>query len=57
MNAFASLFDATVAKLFMRISESTASKVSEVPSNTNPSLRKNKSEGKLPERLNNHCSL
>ncbi|KAH2067306.1 hypothetical protein KXX03_000700 [Aspergillus fumigatus] len=51
-----SLPGATVAKLFMRISESTASKVSEVPSNTNPSLRKNKSEGKLPERLNNHAA-
>ncbi|EAW17903.1 GATA-like domain-containing protein [Aspergillus fischeri NRRL 181] len=51
-----SLPSATVAKLFMRISESTASKVSEVPSNTNPSLRKNKSEGKLPERLNNQAA-
>ncbi|KAH2682582.1 hypothetical protein KXV95_003094 [Aspergillus fumigatus] len=40
-----SLPGATVAKLFMRISESTASKVSE-----------NKSEGKLPERLNNHAA-
>ncbi|GFF86863.1 hypothetical protein IFM60648_07850 [Aspergillus lentulus] len=51
-----SLPGATVAKLFMRISGSTASKVSEVPSNTNPSLRKNKSEGKLPERLNNRAA-
>ncbi|KAF7174495.1 hypothetical protein CNMCM5623_007542 [Aspergillus felis] len=48
-----SLPGATVAKLFMRISESTASKVS---SNTNPSLRKNKSEGKLPEHLNNQVA-
>ncbi|KAF7139700.1 hypothetical protein CNMCM5793_007443 [Aspergillus hiratsukae] len=48
-----SLPGAIVAKLFMRISESNTSRVSEVPANTNPSLRKNKSEGKLPERLNN----
>ncbi|GFG17312.1 hypothetical protein IFM61606_07932 [Aspergillus udagawae] len=51
-----SLPGATVAKLFMRISESTTSKVSEVSSDINPSLRKNKSEGKLPERLNNQVA-
>ncbi|RHZ43657.1 hypothetical protein CDV55_100306 [Aspergillus turcosus] len=51
-----SLPGATVAKLFMRISESNASKVNEVSPNTNPSLRKNKSEGKLPERLSNQAA-